>query len=501
MLPLLMAAILPAIQIDSDRAVSNYFLPYQQVWIQDDSRMRLAEKSVRIGWTYCDAFKNVRKRLLHQGRDYLFATKDQPSAVEYMEQCKKFCEIFDLTKGILSHGEEYLKIEKPDGVTEEIKIFTIKFDNGSRIIAFSSNPYAMAVFGGDVGIDEFAKHPQEELLWETAQGRITWGYDIGVWSAHDGNDTLFYQFAQEAAAGNGGWSHYRVTMADALDLGLLEKINQLRNLDWTKEQFLDDCRTRARLPEIYEQAYNCNPMGSSSAIVPWSVIQNCMSAAPIERAHWEAKAILDTFGAYDKTTGEERGRRIRNAIRADFDKLFSRPARHLLGFDVAASGAGDLAAIYVDRLEGSVEQLSGLFTCRTDDWNFLETVLHEFLQRTAALRATGDETGLGKQICWTAAKLFPGLFTPVNFTGSKHNMGTDLMNKLANQEKRFPKADEHRDIAQDFFSLRKLSRAGRFVFSEGKNILNPNSHCDIAWAGGLAGEASKQSDTPKVLVI
>jgi len=56
----------------------------------------------------------------------------------------------------------------------------------------------MAVHAGDVGLDEFAKHPNARLLWETAQGRVTWGYDMAVWSAHDGEDTLFNEFAREA---------------------------------------------------------------------------------------------------------------------------------------------------------------------------------------------------------------------------------------------------------------------------------------------------------------
>src|SRR5881628_2966383 len=58
----------------------------------------------------------------------------------------------------------------------------------------------MSVYGGDVGLDEFAKHPNAELLWETAQGRVTWGYDMAVWSSHDGEDTLFNEFVQEARA-------------------------------------------------------------------------------------------------------------------------------------------------------------------------------------------------------------------------------------------------------------------------------------------------------------
>jgi hypothetical protein len=40
------------------------------------------------------------------------------------------------------------------------------------------------------------------------------------------------------------------------------------------------------------------------------------------------------------------------------------------GFYVAASGRGDLASIYFDRYTGTLMDLGGLFTCRTDDWHF-----------------------------------------------------------------------------------------------------------------------------------
>src|SRR5262249_4213751 len=194
--------------------LSKYFMAHQLLWIQADDFMHaqgkqsfaLAEKSVRIGWTFADAFKNVRKRLRFPRRDYLFATKDYPSALEYMHLAHSAAQFLDFTRAIVSHGEDYLKIHRldPDGkptrATEELKIGYIKFDNGSRIIAFSSNPYAMAVYGGDVGLDEFAKHPNAQLLWQTAQARVTWNYDLALWSSHDGEDTLFNQFAQQARA-------------------------------------------------------------------------------------------------------------------------------------------------------------------------------------------------------------------------------------------------------------------------------------------------------------
>ena len=240
-----MPAILPALNIDApDKKLSRFFLPYQMRWIHDQSRMCFAEKSVRIGWTFADALKNVRKRLLHKKRDYLFATKDAASAVEYMKIVQEHAAVFNFTTYILSLGEQSENISgtTPSGerFTVEMKFNYAKFDNGSRILAFSSNPYAMAVYGGDVGLDEFAKHQNPEKLWETAQGRTTWGYDLGIWSAHDGTDTLFYQFAQEARSGRGGWSYYRVTLEDAAALGLVEKINSVRGTKTTRAQFIQD---------------------------------------------------------------------------------------------------------------------------------------------------------------------------------------------------------------------------------------------------------------------
>ena len=55
-------------------------------------------------------------------------------------------------------------------------------------------------------------------------------------------------------------------------------------------------------------------------------------------------------------------------------------------------------------------------------------------------------------------------------------------------EKRFPRSEQ--DIAADYFALRKIFRGNRWIFCEGTNTLKPASHCDIAWAGGLATEAN-----------
>ncbi len=557
-----MSAILPFVKIDLDPFVARHFMPHQANWIEAENSIHalhkqayaLAEKSVRIGWTRGDAFKNVRKRLRFKNRDYLFATKDYPSALEYIQVAYSYAELFDLTCSIVSHGEEHLKVPRLDHhgrstrFTEEIRVGVIKFDNGSRIIAFSSNPQAMAVYGGDVGLDEFARHPNAQLLWDTAQGRVTWGFDIAVWSSHCGDDTLFYQFAREARAafaplsssssspaapersegglatpkpGEGGsipspssfgirhsdfsstpWNlYYRVTMPDAIELGLLDVINRERNTRFTAEQFLADCRARSGQEHIYQQTYLCNPVPGGAAIVEWSAIERCRADYEIERIHLEAHQITELFG--DPASSRDDDREHANhefppqklpslltgvPLLPPEDRGQKKDATQTrLGFDVAASGQGDLSVFYIDEPKGSELWLRALLTARTEDWDFLRAVLFFFLRNLPSVQAAGDETGLGRQICWEAAKYFSSRFLSVNFSSKKHDLGFALMNQLSTGEKRFPKS--HQDIAADYFALRKNFNGKKWTFTEGRNHHNPASHCDIAWAGALASEA------------
>src|SRR5438093_2272835 len=532
-------------KIDSDKKISKHFMPHQIAWIQAEKAIHrqhkqavaLAEKSVRIGWTYADAFKNVRKRLWFKGRDYLFATKDYPSALEFVRQCYSFAQIFNLTRAIISHGEDSLSLQRldaqgrPSSFTEDVKIGIIKFDNGSRIIAFSSNPQAMSVYGGDVGLDEFAKHPNARLLWETAQARVTWNFDLAVWSSHDGEDTLFNEFAREARSacapypchepvepppGFGvrqssaaldfrtsarpsvhgrdarpeieveaphssalssppphlstlpkpPWNlYFRVTLPDAIRFGLVETINPPRGPRLPPAQFLPDCRARPPHQEIFQQSYLWNPLGAAaSRLVEWSAIERCRSDYPIERVHLEADQILRQFGQFNPDHQRQRQSQIAQFLHDSFPTLFqpvppstsaTRPPSpsFRLGFDVAASGQGDLAAIYIDQADGDQLSLRALFTCRTDDWHFLKTVLFHFLEHVPRLRAAGDESGLGRQICWEAAQRFSSRFAKVNLASKKHDLRFALMNQLSVAEQRFPFS--HPDIAADFFALRK----------------------------------------------
>src|SRR3954470_15517487 len=105
-----MSAILPFLQLDTSSILTKHFALHQIYWIEAEDPLHaqgqqvcaLAEKSIRIGWTFADAFKNVRKRLRFRKRDYLFVTKDYTSALEFVSLSWDFVELFDLSRAIIS---------------------------------------------------------------------------------------------------------------------------------------------------------------------------------------------------------------------------------------------------------------------------------------------------------------------------------------------------------------------------------------------------------------
>ena len=277
-------------------------------------------------------------------------------------------------------------------------------------------------------------------------------------------------------------------MPDAIQNGLVKVINRARGAKFTPEKFLADCRARARSEEIFEQAYLCNPLGcSTNHIADWSVVQRCRYDYEIDRVHLEHAQIIERFGEFNPSQSSNREHEIERFILHSFNKILTTKSQYRLGFEVAASGQGDLGVIYIDEANGDELWLRALFTCRTEDWHFIKTVLFYLLRMLRSVKATGDETGLGKQICWEASNYYGSVFSSVNFSGKKHDLGFALMNQLSNAQKRFPKSQQ--DIAADYFALRKSHNGARWIFSESRNHLNPSSHCDIAWAGALATEA------------
>jgi len=80
-------------------------LPYQAAWVRDDSRLKIAEKSRQIGWTWATAYGLVRRKSLKSARlDAWISSRDDIQARLFLEDCKAFAAI--LQAGATDLGEQ-----------------------------------------------------------------------------------------------------------------------------------------------------------------------------------------------------------------------------------------------------------------------------------------------------------------------------------------------------------------------------------------------------------
>lgn len=475
--------------VEEEKGLSRYLLPCQVEGVLNESRYQYTEKANRVGWTWTMALKDIRKRLMNKKRDCLFTTQNWNGAIEFGRYIDQWLEIYNLGRFCMRPTEEWITVHKDDGkggtVAVQEKVGMYKFDGGSRIILFSSSPWAIQTFEGDVRWDEAAFHDQQEQMHAALSTRIQFGYDYHVWSAHNGMGSWFNQVLGKIAKAPGsGWHCRKITIYDVIDQGLVEKINERAGTNMTREEFLADCRRRALTPAIFAERFECNPADTGSSIVAWGIIEKCRDQF-IYRHHLGDAEIRQLFGS--PTAGADlRMKKMEDWMLAQFGALRGKEKMRI-GFDVAASGKGDLASFWVDAAVGSRMEQRGLLTTQTEDWDFLTTALMWFMSLPDA-RGCGDSTGLGRQITWTAEQRTQGRFRGVPFNRTtKSAMGSRLMNQLTAGEARL--ATGHDDVAYDIYSLQKSVQGGTLVFDATQNPLNASSHCDMAWSKALAAEA------------
>lgn len=486
--------------IESDNALSRYLCPYQVEGVLCEADLQVTEKANRIGWTWLDALKNVRLRLMHKKRDYLFTTQNWNGALEYGQYLHFWLNIYNLGRFLISTSTETMTFmrETADGrkVAVEEKVGVFKFDGGSRIILFSSAPWALQTFEGDVGWDEAAFHDQQEKMWAAISTRLQWGYKASVWSAHNGVGSWFNQVLLKIAKEPGsGWHHRKITIYDAIKDGIVAKINERSGKQQTEEEFLASCRKRALTPEIFAERFECAPSDAGTNLAPWSVIERACTQSILR--HHVDNDIARTFGsAHDCTTDAQimaRMKRMKDYLRGLFAPLLMERHNYRLGFDVAASGEGDLGSIWLSRKVGTRLQQAALLTTQTDDWHFINAAVDFFMTELPGIKGCGDKTGLGREVTWKMEQKHSGRFEGVIFSkSSKGDMGARLMNLLTSAQFEIAKVgseQQNADIGMDLFSLQRHSDGGGITFTETQNPLNSASHCDIAWSAALAARA------------
>lgn len=271
------------------QVMRDYFTRYQQAWILDESQMKLAEKSRRIGWTYATSYRRVVKALRVPGLDCWVSTRDLSTAKEFVRDCLQWVRLANLV-GQVTLGTEVINIEK------NVSAQVIKFPNDSRIYVLTSNPDALAGKGGDIVLDEFALHKDQQLLWQVALPTASvWGYQIEVISTHRGKNTLFNRFVKDAKARNTmGWSFFSITIVQAAEQGLVDRINAATakrgGKPLTPAEFVALQRKRCATEGQWNQEFMCQPQDDLGSLLTYDMIAGC--SLPWEKLRTDPSVVL-----------------------------------------------------------------------------------------------------------------------------------------------------------------------------------------------------------------
>ena len=201
----------------NNKQLSRYFLPYQIRWLKDQNKIKIWEKSRRIGATYIQSFEDVEDCVNKKVPSVWFSSADESAAKEYIEYCAHWSKLFN-TISVEYIGDEILDENK------DISTKVIRFNNGTKIYGLSSNPKQFRSKGGKVVLDEFAFHENAGELWKAARPVITWGFPLRILSTHNGKTCKYYQFVEDVKRKKLHWNIHTTPIHLAVNEGLADKI-------------------------------------------------------------------------------------------------------------------------------------------------------------------------------------------------------------------------------------------------------------------------------------
>lgn len=429
-------------------------LNYQARWVLDEAIKKAAEKARQIGWSWSEAYR-IDRVLGQVGARYdqWVSSRDELQARLFLDDCRNFAQILNLAASDL--GE---RVIDQDGN----KAMVLEYASGRRCHSMSSNPDAQAGKRGGRTLDEAALHKDFRKLFAIAFPGITWGGDLTFFSTHRGTANYFNQLIIEIRhKGNPkGISLHRVTLQDALEAGLLYKLQRKLPAEderqgMTESDYFNWVKAGCPDEETFLQEYMCIPADDASAFLSFELIDG-VKYRPGEK--WEL--TLDELAA------------CRNPL--------------YLGGDIGR--VRDLTSFWL------IERVAGLSLTRKRvdlqgaTFDEQEARLYELLELPGVRRACIDNTGIGRQLVERAQKRF-GTYKveAITFTPAvKEELAYPVRAACEDRSLRIP---DDSTVTSDFRAIRKeTTAAGNIRFTAERT---EGGHADRFWAAALALHAAK----------
>ena len=354
---------------------------------------------------------------------------------------------------------------------------TLHLPGGGSVTALPGrDPDTLAGLTGNVIFTEFGLFPKGGYdHWRVVFPLSTRGFQVIVISTPRAKNTKFFELCNQPETYSVHFQDINQSIAE--DFVLRDNNGKPTDLATFKKLYGDDAG--------WQREYLCLFTGDMEALVTWA--QLVAAGQRVEGLKLDVLQVADG-----------------NGWRADFWRGFAGNGRPEVGWDVARHA--DLSVIWVNcRAINDIRRLQKLVICRRTSFALQREILRSLMGEYPRAVGCGDATGLGMDSNETLATAFGSRWQPVTFTArSKRELGSGLMTAFDEGSQALP-ADAvqgaSKFVATDIYALQKQGDKANLVISEGINPLEPDSHCDIAWAAALAIRASGIAGTTAYLSV
>lgn len=446
----------------------SYFLPYQDRWIEDDSILKLAEKSRRVGFTYASSYRMFSK-CMNRGAGFTqwVSSRDMFTAQELIKDyVSKWCKLANLAaKGMYGDNVEVVDTDK------DIKAFVCDFPNGARIVSLASTPEVFAGKGGDIFLDEVDLHKDSGKLVDMAMPCITWGNQLEAVSAYrvDGStSTPWAVMIKDAKKDNPqSASLHRVTIHDAVAQGLVEKIVEATGKEQTREEFVARLRARCRTLAAWMSQYECIVQDAGGHLITLGEITAC------EMEPAQIAAVISANPNAPRYAGYDVARRIHASAWHEFAEIG--------------------VTLYLVRRHKVHD------TSFDDQEAWIRTRLEDQAQARISRMAI-DSTGLGMMMAERLAKRYPGRVDAVNLESHRrHELCTMLADRFQSRRIVLPADTQLRADLNAPTKVVAANGAMRIAVPAYNDEDGNVSHADEFMAAVLANSAADSGAAPNFL--
>lgn len=189
-------------------SVANILLPYQRRWVADTARVRVWEKSRRIGASYCEAFQSVMEAAKSReagGQDTFYLSYNKEMTQTFIRDCAFWAK----TLNVLAEKSEEIVLRDED---RDITVYRIRFASGFNVWGLPSEARSLRSKQGRVIIDEAAFVDDLPELMKAAFALLMWGGSVSILSTHNGEENPFNELLKEIRSGERNYSLHRTTL-------------------------------------------------------------------------------------------------------------------------------------------------------------------------------------------------------------------------------------------------------------------------------------------------